>query len=62
MKDMVVMNTSENGKVTTIDFNAQATSKAMADLSRHLQKNLEDIEKGTFKRGKRSVKGSSRWT
>ena len=35
---MVVMNTSENGKVTTIDFNAQATSKAMADLSRHLQK------------------------
>ncbi|XAE83330.1 sporulation protein YunB [Bacillus pumilus] len=50
MKDMVVMNTSENGKVTTIDFNAQATSKAMADLSRHLQKNLEDIEKGNFQK------------
>ncbi|MDQ0162060.1 sporulation protein YunB [Bacillus alveayuensis] len=45
---LIVVETDENGKVTTIDFNAQMVNSILAKITQKVQRNLREAEKGNI--------------
>ncbi|MCY8515269.1 sporulation protein YunB [Bacillus atrophaeus] len=57
MKDMFEMNSDENGKLTTIDFNTQIVNSMKTKITKQLQSHLKEVETGEFTHSKKHGTG-----